>query len=97
MTYEDARKKVELFLQKLSEGEDYTLEIIENFTIEKEFGWVFFYNSNKYLANNNFSDMIVGNGPILVCKKDEQLHETGTAYPIEYYIENFEKYGKCYP
>ena len=97
MTYEDARKKVEIYIQILSEGENYALAIVEDATIEKDFGWVFFYNSKKYLETKNFSDVIVGNGPILVSKKDGKLYETGTAYPIEHYIENFEKYGTCYP
>ena len=97
MTHEDARKKVEIYLQILSEGENYALAIIEDATIEKDFGWVFFYNSKKYLETKNFSDVIVGNAPILVSKKDGELYETGTAYPIEHYIANFEKYGTCYP
>lgn len=97
MTYEEARKKVEFHLQKLSEGEEYELAVIDDATIARDYCWVFFYNSKKYLEKRNFSDMIVGNAPILIDKRDGTLHETGTAYPIEHYIRNFEKYGTCYP
>ena len=97
MTYDDARKKVEIYLQKMSGGENYSLVVIEDATIEKNFGWVFFYNSKKYLETKNFSDMIVGNAPILISSTNGELFETGTALPIESYIDNFEKYGTCYP
>jgi hypothetical protein len=97
MIYEEARKKVKLHIQELSIDEDHTLVVIEEMTIEKDFGWVFFYNSKKYLETQSFSDMIVGNAPILISRKDGAMHETGTAEPVEYYVENFEKYGRCYP
>jgi len=35
----------------------------------------------------------VGNSPIIISKFDGSLHVTGTAQPIEYYIENFVRTG----
>ena len=97
MTYEEAHKIVQTHLNELSEGEDYKLVIIDNATINNDFGWVFFYNSNKYIETHNFSDMLVGTAPIIISRKDGSMHETGTAEPVEYYIENLKKYGKCFP
>lgn len=97
MIYRDAREKAALYIQALSQGEGYELAIIDDATIETDSCWVFFYNSKEYLEKKNFSDMIVGNSPILIAKKDGALHETGTAYPIEHYIQNFEEHGTCYP
>ena len=85
------------YLAKLEIELGISLNLIDSETIEKPFGWVFFYNSKKYLETQSFSDMIVGNAPILISRKDGAMHETGTAEPVEYYVENFEKYGRCYP
>jgi hypothetical protein len=35
--------------------------------------------------------MIIGNAPIIVDKNDGSLHGTGTARPVEEYIQEFEK------
>lgn len=69
------------------------LAIIESDTIEGDFGWVFFYQSKKCLESGDFSDALVGNAPLLVSKRDGSLHETGTAEPVEFYIENFKRSG----
>ncbi|MDH3700991.1 MAG: YrhB family protein [Alphaproteobacteria bacterium] len=72
------------------------LAIIENETIEGNFGWVFFYETKKYLESGDFRDGLLGNAPIIVSKLDGRLHETGTAEPIEFYIENFKRSGNPY-
>lgn len=59
-------------------------------TIEKWWGWVFFYQSKKFLESNDFRDMLVGNAPIIVNKASGEYHLTGTAYDISYYIEKYE-------
>jgi len=69
------------------------LALVENDTIEGDFGWVFFYQPKKCLESGDFSDALLGNAPILVSKLDGSLHETGTANSIEFYIENFKRSG----
>lgn len=69
---------------------DATLQLVEDATIEKAFGWVFFYNSSKYLESGSPSDALLGNAPIIV-KRDGTLHATGTAHPIEHYIAELER------
>jgi hypothetical protein len=69
------------------------LTIIDNETIECDFGWVFLYETKKYLESGDFRDGLLGNAPIIVSKLDGSLHETGTAEPIEFYIENFKRSG----
>ncbi len=56
---------------------------------EGSYGWVFGYQSAKYLETGNFSDMLAGNAPILVERETGKLHDLGTAEPLERYIENF--------
>ena len=54
---------------------------------EHVFGWVFFYNSKRYLETGEFSAALAGNAPIIVDRHDGRLYETGTAHPLEYYLE----------
>jgi len=69
------------------------LVLIEDATIEEDFGWVFFYQSQRYLESGDVSDMLAGNAPIIVSRVDGSLHETGTAHSLEFYVENFKRSG----
>ena len=64
--------------------------ILDSDTIEKPYGWIFFYQSKAYIKSNNPSDMITGNAPIIV-NHDGTCHVTGTAYPLEHYVKEYEK------
>ena len=64
--------------------------ILEEETIEKEWGWVFFYQSKAYIESGDLGDMLAGNAPYIVNKKNGQLYVTGTAYDIEHYINEYE-------
>ena len=66
------------------------LAIIDNETIEKEYGWVFFYQTKEYLKTGNVLDAVVGNAPYIVNKFTGELIEAGTANPIEDYIAEYE-------
>lgn len=67
--------------------------ILDDHTITQDFGWVFFYESIKFLNSGDSTHALVGNAPIIVSRRDGQLHSTGTAEPIEAYIENFKRSG----
>ena len=71
------------------EGDE--LVIIDEETIEKDFGWVFFYQSKKFLETENFSYCLAGNAPYIVNRFDGSFQITGTANKIEYYIKEYEK------
>jgi hypothetical protein len=64
--------------------------IQDDLTIEKEFGWVFFYTSRKYLETGNPLFLPFGNSPVIVDREDGTLHAAGTAKPIEDYIAAYE-------
>jgi hypothetical protein len=66
------------------------LVILDNETIETEWGWVFFYNTEDYLKTGDFYDSLVGNAPYIVNRNTGELVETGTAYDIEDYINEYE-------
>jgi hypothetical protein len=69
------------------------LTLLEDKTIEDEFGWVFFYDSANYINSGSYRDMLLGNAPLLISRQDGRLHGTGTAHPVEFYIENFKRSG----
>src|SRR5687767_12345676 len=84
-------------LDCLSKEGDVQLVLKLDKTIEKGFGWVFFYNSKQFIESGDFSDRLIGTSPIIVDRQDGSLHETGTAFPIEVYMSRYEKYGSVYP
>ena len=54
--------------------------------LEWDHGWVFFYDSRTYVETDDFSHALAGNAPIVVLRSGE-IRETGTAHPIEYYLQ----------
>lgn len=67
------------------------LVIIDEATIEKDFGWIFFYQSKRFLETDNFSDQLLGNAPYIVNRFDGSFEITRTANEIEYYIREYER------
>jgi hypothetical protein len=65
------------------------LVLLEEHTMEEDFGWVFFWTSKKYLETGADEDMLLGNCPLIVDNEDGSIHDTGTAQSIEYYIEEY--------
>ena len=67
------------------------LVILEDATIETDWGWIFFYQSSEYLNSGVFGDQVAGNAPYIVDRLTGSATATGTAFPIEHYIEEYEK------
>jgi hypothetical protein len=63
--------------------------LLDEHTIECDFGWVFFWQSQRFLKSGDFSNQLAGNAPLMVDRRDGALHVTGTAHPIEYYIQQY--------
>ena len=66
------------------------LVLLEEDTIEKPYGWIFFYQSKPYLETGNISFALAGNGPFLVKKADGMIKVFGSAYGTDYYLEEYE-------
>jgi hypothetical protein len=67
------------------------LTVLRDQTIEFGSGWVFFYDSLKYVEGGAVRDALAGNAPLIVSKRDGSVHVTGTAHPIEDYVREFER------
>ena len=65
--------------------------IVENRTIEKAYGWVFFYESKKYMDTKIFRHRLAGNGPAIVNKLTGAIEFCGTSHPVQKSIEDYER------
>ena len=71
------------------------LVVQEEKTIEKAFGWVYFYNSKEFVDSKDTRHLLAGNAPLIVDRFSGKLQETGTAHPIDFYIEEYERTQNC--
>ena len=86
MEYEAAKQQVYEFINNRFDSDD-ELVICSEGIIKTDFGWVFPYNSKKYLETEELSHALVGNAPIIFDNRDETIHITGTSNDAYYYID----------
>ena len=93
LTREQARALVEAKLKTLSpslpDGDAFV--ICDEATIERTFGWVFFYDSRRHRETGDFRFEIAGNAPYIVNRSDGSVVATGTAHSPEHYIAQYEQ------
>ena len=58
---------------------------------EHDFGWLYFYDSSRHLESGDVRDALVGNAPLIVDRADGKLYVTGTAHPIDHYVEEYRR------
>lgn len=58
---------------------------------EHDFGWVYFYDSSAHVETGNAGEALAGNAPLIVDKIDGKLYVTGTAHPIEHYLQEYRR------
>ena len=56
---------------------------------DKSYGWIFYFNSKDY-DPNDISTHMAGNAPIIIDRIDGEIRVTGTAYPTEHYLKEYE-------
>lgn len=69
------------------------LVVLEGETLERDCGWMFFYQSETFLKTGDVHDCLAGNAPVIVGRFDGSLHVTGTALPPEVYFDNYSRFG----
>jgi len=89
MTKDDAEQIAIRYIKAQAKQLGPELVILLDQTIERSFGWVFFYDSKRHHETGNVRDAIAGNAPIVVTR-DGKVHETGTALPLDAYLAKFE-------
>jgi hypothetical protein len=78
------------YIERQCRGVRGGVAIMEDRTIRKSYGWIFFYNSNVYLETRNPLEALGGNGPIVVMQADGHIHPLGSALAPAASIAEFE-------
>jgi hypothetical protein len=78
---------IKLVRNQLPDGFD----IMEDHIVEREYGWVIFSQTKKYIESQDPLDMAVGSGGTLVEKESGCCIEFGSAYSTETNLEIYEK------
>jgi hypothetical protein len=89
LTRENAQRLVEAQLASFAEDAGDCV-VVEHSTIERSFGWVFFYNSREFVETGNTFAALAGNAPFIVNRFTGAVVTTGTAQAIEYYLSAYE-------
>jgi hypothetical protein len=84
-----AARYIESFEVDLAEGD--LLVLLDESTIEKSYGWIFFYSSKGWLETRDIKYAIAGNAPFLVKRDTGEVRVFGTARPTEWYVEQYER------
>lgn len=79
--------------KKYLEENSIDAQVLESRTIEEENLWVFFYNSKEFIETGDLSFSLAGNAPLVILKHSGEILETGTARPLEFYLEQIRR--KC--
>jgi Immunity protein 35 len=78
-------------LRRLYAGGSDDLVVVDDATIERDWGWVFFYNTARYVETGDRMHMLFGNAPFIVNRHTGEVRGTGTARSIEHYIKKYER------
>jgi len=91
ITQKQAKEKVLATLRNRGVGGVDGVVILESKTLEKRYGWAFFYNAKKFIETGDMLYSLVGGGPVMVLADTGAIHELGSARsPLEE-IATFEK------
>ncbi len=80
--------RTEIATMPLPEGD--SLAVYLEHTIERPFGWVFFWGSDMYAKIEEFRYALGGNAPLIVNRHSGTVISTGTALRTEEYIRRYE-------
>ncbi len=85
----DARAIFDQWLRD-SEIQLNSLVPLYEWTVTKSYGWVFFWQTRRYIETQDRKFRAVGNAPVLVKKEDGSLIVIGTAFSVEHYLNEYE-------
>lgn len=94
ITKDEARARVARTIERhppATPGDEWI--ILDGATREFQRGWVFSYTSRLWHETRSFEYAVAGNAPLLVDRETGEVHVTGTAFPVETYIEAYLRTG----
>ncbi|HEV2990128.1 MAG TPA: YrhB domain-containing protein [Candidatus Angelobacter sp.] len=93
ITFEQAKEKAQRkLLEMASEVPQREFTILEDRILERSRGWMFPYNTKRFLETKNPLDGVVGNGPIFVDRADESVHVLPSG-GYRHWLEEYERTG----
>jgi hypothetical protein len=63
--------------------------LLDDETIEANFGWVFFYTSRLFRETGDVRYAVAGNAPLIVDRVDGSIHLTDTVQPLADHIDQY--------
>lgn len=87
-SFSEALEIVSKRIEGMAGADEYAVD--EKHTTEHEWGWVFAWNSRKYIETGDVRFALMGNGPMMFNKKTGEIRGAGSTYPIEHYIAEYE-------
>src|SRR5262245_58815365 len=90
-TRDEAETTALEYLDASPAGRRHALVIERARTREEPFGWVFFYNSRRFIDSGDPQHSLGGNAPLIVDRDSGAVVPTGTARDIDYYISYYAK------
>lgn len=91
MTLEEARVAVLDELNREYRSKDDELVLLDDKTLTKKYGWIFFYNSKRFMETRNFIYALGGNGPVVLERESGRISRLGTARSAEEEVAVFER------
>jgi hypothetical protein len=86
-THDKARKVIHAYVDALTDG---AAVILDEETLDRPYGSVFFYQSRAYLESGALMHQLVGNAPIIFNRFSGELKNTGTAKDVHTYLSEYE-------
>jgi hypothetical protein len=77
---------LELVRQRLPEGAD----VLEDATVERSYGWLFFVQSKRYIETRDFKAKLIGSGGTLVEKHTGRCIDFGSAFSTDINLQIYE-------
>ena len=92
LTHREARERALAHMRSrpvdLPPGDE--LVLVDDDTLEREWGWVFFFASRRWRETGEPALRSEGEGPLIVNRFDGQVHVTGTGRPSEYFVTRYD-------
>jgi hypothetical protein len=90
-TISEAKNLAEDHLAKTPGISPEAVVIVDGSTVETDFGWIFVWNSKRFLDSGDFRDALLGNVPLIVDRANGSVHETCTFLSIDEIIDRYRK------
>ena len=69
--------------------------VLSEKTIERPFGWIFFYNSKTFVETESVLHRLAGNGPVFVNRFTGSIDFFGSAQDVDTVLANYERALGC--